>query len=456
MKHIFRAYDIRGIWGQDLDPSIAMDIGYGLGAFLKEDLGFSRVSLGYDIRTTSKAMADAVISALLSSGIDVISLGQSSFGIALYGGYAEGVDASCFITASHLGPEWNGLKIYFGDGVGFPEEHIMSIRDRVLDRRFSRVDWRGMGNAVSEDYSSRYRDFWVGRYGGVLSGSDLRIGVDCGGSMCLSAPDVISGCGVGSETVNCELDPHFKGRPSEPKPEYLGELRDLVIEKGLSLGVAFDGDGDRAVIVDDRGRFLSSDTIGIIMAKNLLQEKGGGLVLANVESSMAIEDVLLPLGAEVKRIKVGHTFLTLEAKQYGAIFGVERSGHMIIPDHVLFDDAIVTPLEVMRILATTGQKLSDIVDGVPQYPMDAVAVECPDETKFSVVESLKDEISAEFERVNTMDGVRVDTDDGWVLIRCSNTSPMIRLTVEGREISARDKLKGEFLGRLNKVISGDH
>ncbi len=454
MKHIFRAYDIRGIWGQDLDSCIAMDIGYGLGAFLKEDLGFSRVSLGYDIRTTSEAMADAVISALLSSGIDVISLGQCSFGIALYGGYAEGVDASCFITASHLGPEWNGLKIYFGDGVGFPEEHIMSIRDRVLDRRFSKADWKGMGKVVSEDYFTRYRDFWVGIYGDALSGSNLGIGVDCGGSMCLSAPDVISGCGVGLETVNCELDPHFRGRPSEPKPEFLGKLRDMVMEKGLSLGVAFDGDGDRAVIVDDKGRFLTSDTIGIIMAKHLLKEKGNGLVLANVESSMAIEDVLLPLGAKVKRIKVGHTFLTLEAKLHGAMFGVERSGHMIIPDHVLFDDAIVIPLEVMRILAVTGMRLSDIADAVPQYPMDAVAVECPDETKFAVVDSLKDEMAREFERVNTMDGVRVDTDDGWALIRCSNTSPMIRLTVEGRDVPARDKLKSEFLERLKRGISG--
>jgi len=155
------------------------------------------------------------------------------------------------------------------------------------------------------------------------------------------------------------------------RPKNLQELKERVLSEGLDFGIAFDGDGDRAVVVDEKGRFMTTDRLGIIISKELVKENGGGLVLANVESSMAIEDVLIPMGAQVKRIKVGHTYLTLEARENGAIFGVERSGHLIVPEHVLFDDAIVAPLELLRIISKTKKKVSELADEVPQYPSDA-------------------------------------------------------------------------------------
>jgi phosphomannomutase len=200
---------------------------------------------------------------------------------------------------------------------------------------------------------------------------------------------------------------------------------------------------------------MTTDRLGIIISSDLVKEKGGGTVLANVESSMAIEDVLLPMGAKVKRIKVGHTFLTLEAKETGAVFGVERSGHLIVPEHVLFDDAIVAPLEMLRIISKTGKSVSELVDEVPQYPSEAYAFDCPDSTKFQIVDELRDRFKDEYDRVNDQDGVRVDTDDGWVLIRCSNTSPVIRMTVEARSQELLDKMKDSFGSILRDRIS-DH
>jgi len=453
MEHIFRAYDIRGVWNKDLDPQICMDIGRGLGTLLSRDLGMKKVAVGYDVRTTSEIFHGALVSGLLSSGIDVLSVGECGFGVAMFAGWKEGLDASCFITASHLEPEWNGLKIYFGDGVGFPEEHIMRIRDHVLNRDFISVDWTAVGEYSEKDYLSGYIRFWKERYGPLISGKGMKLGVDCGGgAMCLSAPHALAACGAGVELINGMVDPYFSNRPSEPRPKNLLELKDAVLAMDLDLGIAFDGDGDRAVVVDDKGRFLTTDRLGIIIARALVEENGGGTVLANVESSMAIEDVLVPLGARVKRIKVGHTFLTLEAKEEGAVFGVERSGHLIVPKHVLFDDAIVAPLEVLRIIASTGRKLSDLVDEVPQYPSEGEAFDCPDRDKFRVVEELKDELKKEFDRVNEQDGVRVDTDDGWVLIRCSNTSPVIRMTVEARDDEKLRCMKEVFGKRLTERI----
>ncbi len=453
MRNIFRAYDIRGIWGSDLDPQGCIDIGRGMGAFLKEDLHFGKVVLGYDVRTTSASFHGALVSGLLSSGIDVRSVGRCGFGVAMYAGSHSGADASLFITASHLEPEWNGLKAYFGDGVGFPEEHIMAVRDRVLDRRFVDVDWRNMGSYTEEDYLERYVDFWTSRYSGHFLDRKPRIAVDCGGgAMTLSAPFVLSSVGAEVELVNGETDPFFSGRPSEPKPKNLGELKDRVLDLGLDFGVAFDGDGDRAVVVDDKGTFLSTDRLGILIASSLIERDGGGLVLANVESSMAVEDVLIPMGARVKRIKVGHTFLTLEAKQDGAVFGVEKSGHLIVPEHVLFDDAIVAPLELMRILASKGRKLSEMVSEIPQYQSDSKTFKCSDDRKFEVVEGLKQELLKSEERVNVMDGVRVDMEEGWVLVRCSNTSPVIRMTVEARSADSLNRIVDRYSKLIGEAI----
>jgi phosphoglucosamine mutase len=453
MEHIFRAYDIRGVWNKDLDPQICLDIGRGLGMLLTRDLGMKRVAVGYDVRTTSEIFHGALVAGLLSTGVDVVSVGECGFGVAMFAGWKEGLDASCFITASHLEPEWNGLKIYFGDGVGFPEENIMRIRDHVMKRDFISVEWTEVGRYSEMDYLERYVEFWKERYGPWISGKGMKVGVDCGsGAMCHSAPYALAACGARVELISGMVDPHFRNRPSEPKPENLLELKDAVLAMDLDFGVAFDGDGDRAVVVDDKGRFLTTDRLGIIIAKALVEESEGGIVLANVESSMAIEDVLVPLGAEVKRIKVGHTFLTLEARETGAIFGVERSGHLIVPRHVLFDDAILAPLEVLRILTSKGRKLSELVDEVPQYPSDAEAFECPDNEKFQVVEKLKEELKKEFDRVNEQDGVRVDTDDGWVLIRCSNTSPVIRMTVEARNDDRLRSMMDMFGSRLREKI----
>lgn len=453
MEHIFRAYDIRGIWKEDLDPQICLDIGRGLGTFLKRDLNMNSVAIGYDVRKTSEAFHGALVAGLLSSGIDVLSVGECGFGVAMFAGWDSGKDASCFITASHLEPEWNGLKIYFGDGVGFPSEHIEAVRDIVLSRDFISMDWGEVGEYTEKDYLQDYVDFWKERYAPHFKGKDLNIGVDCGGgAMCHSAPFVLSAVGVNVVNVNGEVDPFFRKRPSEPKPKNLHELRDRVIEGELDFGIAFDGDGDRAVVVDDKGRFMTTDRLGIIISRELVKENNGGVVLANVESSMAIEDVLVPMGAHVKRIKVGHTFLTLEAKETGAIFGVERSGHLIVPEHVLFDDAIVAPLEILRIISKTAKKVSEMVDEVPQYPSEAEAYDCSDKIKFKVVDHLRDDLMKEYERVNDQDGVRIDTDDGWVLIRCSNTSPVIRMTIEARNDEILDSMKKSFGSLLEKKI----
>jgi phosphomannomutase len=221
-------------------------------------------------------------------------------------------------------------------------------------------------------------------------------------------------------------------------------LVQTVKQRHCDFGVAFDGDGDRAVIVDNTGAILSADQTGILLGKYGLAQKKG-TVIVNVECSKAVREQLEPLGFHIKQIPVGHTFLTLEAKQEHAPLGIESSGHLILPEYFLFDDALVVPLKIAQILEIVKKPLSALVSEIPMYPTKKEEIECPDELKFDVVQHLKTRLTQEYEHVNTMDGVRVDLPEGWVLIRPSNTSPIIRLTAEAENETDLQRLLAQFM-----------
>lgn len=449
MEHIFRAYDIRGIYNKDLEPETMFQIGLALGNFTAEALSGNSVAVGSDIRTTSETMRISLISGLLAAGMDITDLGTAPFGETLFGGWKLNADVTCFITASHLPPEWTGLKLYFGDGVGFPEEAILEIKKRVLEGEFSRVEWDGLKKVRSRTFNSEYIDFMNSNF---KLQSPISAVLDCGnGSACLTAPEIFKKLGIKTEPLYCEVDPLFPNRSSEPTPDSLKKLSETVIKNGVSFGIGFDGDGDRGVIVDDKGRVLTADTVGMIIGIEMLKERKG-VILANVESSMGVEKILEPLGGDVRRIRVGHTFLTLEAKKQKAILGIERSGHMVIPEYFLFDDAMIIPLKIAEILSRTDKRLSEFVDDIPMFPKKTINFTVPDEYKFKVIEALQEQFAGKYPNVNTMDGVRVDLDNGWALARCSNTEPTIRLTVEASSDETLNELATEFQNALKHEI----
>ena len=445
MDSIFRAYDLRGIYNDDLTGEVMLKVGLGLGEFIRTDVKGESAVIGCDIRTSSEIMRHTLISGLLSTGLKIYDVGMTSFGVTLFAGWKEKLAVSGYVTASHLTPEWNGLKLYYGDGVGFPEENFKAIQDLSTSGQWSSVPWDKIHRIEQLDYTKQYIDFMLDNF---KPERKLKVVLDCGnGSACYTAPELFTALGMDLTKVFCDIDPTFPNRESEPTPQSLTKLSETVVAQGADFGIAFDGDGDRGVIVDDSGRVLSADPIGIILGQDILQHKKG-IVLANVESSMAVERVLEPLGATVNRIRVGHTFLTLEAKKQDAILGIERSGHMIIPEYFLFDDAMVIPLRIAEILARAEVPLSELVNELPNYPKDTKNFDFPDTKKFQVIDNLKNKFAAEYDKVNTMDGVRVDLEAGWCLIRASNTSPVIRLTVEADNDDELKKLMNKFENEL--------
>jgi len=445
MDTIFRAYDLRGIYNDDLTADVMLKVGLGLGEFILNNVKGGTAVMGCDIRTSSELLINTLISGLLSTGIKVYDAGMTSFGVTLFAGWQERLDVSGYVTASHLTPEWNGLKLYYGDGVGFPEENFKQIKDLSKSTTPRTVPWDKVQRLEKIDYTQKYIDFMLDNF---KPARKLKVVLDCGnGSACYTAPEVFFGLDMELIKLYCEIDPRFPNRESEPTPESLKKLSETVVSEHADFGIAFDGDADRGVIVDNTGRVLSADPVGILLGKDILLQKKG-IVLANVESSMAVERVLEPLGATVNRIRVGHTFLTLEAKKQGAILGIERSGHMIIPEYFLFDDAMVIPLRIAEILAKTDEPLSTLVDELPNYPKHTKNFDFPDAKKFTVIDNLKNKFSDEYDKVNTMDGVRVDLEHGWCLIRASNTSPVIRLTVEADTDDELKRLMNLFEGEL--------
>lgn len=445
--HIFRAYDIRGLVGEELTPRLMEKIGLALGAYMKEKNLGNTVCLGRDIRKSSKSLEKAFISGLLNSGLNIIHIGESSANFALFCGWRLGADVSAYITASHLPKQWNGVKFYTGEGVGFQEEANKRIGELVAKGNGKPT---GQGNIKCVDIMADYLNFMRENF---KPEKKLRVALDCGNaSACLSVPKLFKELGMETIEVFCSPDPEFPNRDMDPQPENLGELCRTVVKEKADFGVAFDGDGDRGVIVDDRGRVLTPDQTGIILGKGILAEKGPGVVIANMECSMLFEKLLEPLGARISRIPVGHTFLTLEAKRQKVLLGVESSGHVVIPRHYYFDDAILIPLKIREILSKSGKRLSELADEVPVYPKKRVNFDCPDQKKFQVIKNLQNKFKKEYKELNTLDGIRINLGRGWVLIRASNTNPQIRLTAEAHTQGSLEELIEKFSEELEKEI----
>ena len=458
LKHIFRAYDIRGIFNKEITPINNFKIGLAFGTFLQKEKGLKprndHVFVAYDVRQTSSLLGQAFAAGLMTTGINIEYSGEPlQFGACMYSGVNGKALATAFITASHLPPEWNGVKFYYGSGVGFSEEDNMEIRDVFFSDDFIRPGWEKVGQMTHKNLKIEYRDYLRSK---ITLKRQLKVVIDCGnGSSCLSAPEILESIGLEVIPLFCDIDPTFPNRSSEPNEESLQLLASKVIQENADFGVGFDGDGDRAVIVDNAGRILLADITGILLAKYMLprfEEKNR--ILANVECSLALEKAL-PESAIVDRIKVGHTFLTADAQtKKDTLLGVESSGHFVFPHVYLFDDAMIVPLIVAEMLAGNNEPLSTLVDQIPTLNKRKIAVPAPDNIKFNAIAELLKEIQGEYPgQVNDIDGIGISFGtESWVLMRASNTGPKIRVIVEADSESRAEELLSLFQNKLEDKL----
>ncbi len=435
-EHIFRAYDIRGIFGRDLTPEIMARIGGAISNYY-----ISEYAVGGDIRFSTEVLKKALISGLISAGSSVVDIGAVPIGVAMFSTKNLGY-AMAYVTASHLPPEWNGVKLSRRGGDLMLGGDIYRIRDIFLGE----ISWeglKGIGYYRQQNIVPQYISFLKS----LTKEGKLRIVVDCGnGASALIVPQLLRDLGHVVYTVNCDIDPRFPGRGSEPSPENISDLSRSVVEYRADFGVAFDGDGDRTIFTDEMGRPLSAEQAAIVMLEGI--EKGN--IVANVECSMILEDYVREYGGSVTRVPVGRAYMVKEMANGDYVLGVESSGHYVTYRNANMDDGIVTLLYFTEAIMNIGKPISSVVPQVPYRKR--IKVEMDDKLKFKVVELLARALEEEYGNITTTDGVRVDFDYGWILIRPSNTEPLIRITVEAKSQGKVDELVRKFLNKIEWAL----
>ncbi len=442
LEDIFRAYDIRGRVPDDLDPDVMERIGRAYGTDL-QDRGHGTVVVGHDVRLSSPDLTDALVDGITSTGVDVHDAGHVPYGPILYAGWSDGMPGA-YVTASHLTKEWNGVKFSDDHGCGYPQELNEAVHDRFDDGTFLSGD----GDVSDTDVLAGYSDHLLDRVD--LAGVDVLM--DCGnGSAGVAAPDLFWGAGAQLEVVNGDPDGTFPNRHSDPDAESLRTMRTLMRDDGHDIGIAYDGDADRVAVVDGTGRLLDAEQVAAVVLPHILAAHDGPVV-ANVECSRLLEDVAHEYGREVVRVRVGHSYLFDAVHEHGAVMGVEKSRHMGFSHVLPVNDGIAASMVIASIVGGMDRELADAVDDLPSYVRDREAFEVPDSAKFDVIADMQDALSREYDDTNTLDGIRVDLDEGWILVRASNTSPKIRLTVEAETQDAFDRLHDEFSAMLRDAI----
>jgi len=440
MEHIFRAYDIRGVFNQDLTTDVAARLGEVFARFHGNE---GRVAVGRDVRLSSPALESAVMAGLAAGGMDVVSVGACPIPVLNFhlnqGEYVAGV----YVTASHNPPEYNGIRWRNPDGSGYTEDNQV-IKGMYFSGDHHRPPWDGVGTVSrlpEGEAIEAYLSFLASR---LTAPRPLKVVVDPGnGASTLVAPELLRRVGHRVEIIFGEVDGTFPNRSPHPTERSLGALKEAVPRMGADLGVGYDADGDRAVFVDDKGRVVQTEKVGILVARDLLREHKGK-VIANVPCSMIVEDELEPEGAEVVRVRVGDVFVCEEIKRHGGIFAMEISAHFFLPTYYIFDDPMLMTLKLAQLVGSDGRPLSEIVDAIPSYPFIEEGFACPDELKFRVNELVEEHWRERGARIDTTDGVKVMFEDGWAMLRPSNTQPLVRLFAEARTQGRLDQLVAEF------------
>lgn len=440
--NIFRKYDIRGIYGKNITEELFEKIGNAFGQIVSRDTVVAR-----DSRLSSPSLKKAFIRGMIQTDANVTNIGEMPLACAMH--WAEiNMQELAYITGSHKAKEWNGIKFFHYNGLGYFEEEQQKIKQIIEKKKFVN-SMPGIQKFIeTEKVLSSYKNNILQK---IKAEQPLRVVIDCGnGSTGPVVRDLFEKAGFVVETIFEEPDGNFPNRVPDPQEDNLKELSKRA-EKA-DIGIAFDGDGDRIFLVDNKGRKLLPEQTSFLILDDYLKERKGPIV-ANVECNSIIDDVAKKYGCEVNRVQVGHTFLIEGVHKFNAVYGVERSGHFALPFISRFDDAIGVSLYAAYILSKIGKPLSEIVDSMQTRPFERLRYECSDENKFSVVERLKKKFAKEYDNVNVLDGIRIDTESGWVLIRASNTGPVIRLTVEADDEKTFEKLKTKFSESLVSEIS---
>jgi phosphomannomutase/phosphoglucomutase len=441
---IFREYDIRGLAEKDFDEAFARLLGKVHGTAISNN-GGSRVAVGRDCRPTSDRYAEAVIEGLLSTGLQVYDLGVCPSPLLYFSLFHIDLDGGVQITASHNPSEYNGFKVCLGKDTLFGSQ-IQEIRKRMERSNFKE---RSGGKIQSYAIIPPYQEHLLRDIQALAR--PLKVVIDAGSGVAGPvAPPIARQLGCTVWEIACVPDGTFPiHHPDPTDPENLEELIRKIKEEKADLGIAYDGDGDRIGVVDERGNILWGDELLILFSRNILKSHPGAVVISEVKCSQNLFDQISQHGGVPIMWKAGHSLIKAKMKETHAVLAGEMSGHMFFADRYFgYDDAIYASMRLLELLAQASQPLSALLADLPQIASTPeIRVDCPDEKKFDIAERAKDYFRSHYDVID-VDGVRVQFPEGWGLIRASNTQPALVLRFEAKTPA---KLK-EYRGIIEKKL----
>jgi len=446
-QNIFREYDIRGVADQDLTDDVVESIGKAFGTYA-QSFGKKNVALSRDCRLSSPRLHKALRNAMLSTGLNVVDIGICPTPAFYFSLYHLEKDGGIQITGSHNPPDQNGLKICVGKGTIFGTE-IQKLRELCERGRFA----KGQGNLDVYDIIPAYQKHIVEN---IKIERPLRVIADAGnGTAGPVAPAIMRTLGCEVEEMYCEMDGNFPNHHPDPTmPKEIEEIVARMKGGGYDCGIAYDGDADRIGIIDDKGNILWGDQLLILFAREILERKPGSVVISEVKSSKTLYDDIARHGGKPVMWKTGHSLIKEKMRDTKAEVAGEMSGHIFFADRYFgFDDAIYASCRLLEILSKSQKPLSEMLSDVPKmYSTPEIRMECPEEIKFKAVEELTNYFKTLDYDVVDIDGARVTFDDGWGLVRASNTQSAIVLRFEAMNEKRRDEIKELIEGELKNVL----
>lgn len=440
-KHIFRGYDIRGVYEKDIDVNVAYTLGKSFGTYIKR-FNKKQCVVGRDNRQSSPELSDALIKGILDTGIDVYNIGLVTTPMYYFACMSLDIPSGMMVTASHNPKDDNGFKFAFDERGNARGEMIEEFRDFTFAGRFD----FGTGTLRNVDIKKQYIDF----FHSSLDFGDRKVKVvlDLGnGTTSCVASELFSQFPVETDIIFGESDSTFPNHHPDPCVEAnLKDLKEKVKEYKADLGIGFDGDGDRIGVVDEKGNYIATDKLMIIIIRDIVDIVDKKEFLYDVKCSKSLSDEIEKLGAKGICFRTGNSYTKSKVLEDDIPFGGELSGHIYFNDRWPgFDSALYVALRVIEILSKTNKNLSELLEGINEYhSTEEIKFESSDENKAAVVEKIKAYCKKKKYKTIELDGVRANFDDGWALVRYSNTGPNITARFEAETKTRLKELEKEF------------
>lgn len=441
--NIFREYDVRGVYPTDINEDVAYTFGKAYGTYIKK-FNQSKCVIGHDNRLSGQSLTKNLVEGILSTGIDIIYLDLTTTPMYYYACIKLGIPAGVMVTASHNPKDDNGFKFSFDERGNAKGEMIQDFYKFILEGNFD----EGTGNISKYDIKEEYYKLLLSSVD-INKESKLKVIIDCGnGTTSPFAPEIYSLAVEDLIVLYGNSDPNFPNHHPDPcVEENLTVLKKTVVDLKADVGIAFDGDGDRVGIIDEKGNFIPADKFMIMMARYLIPNNENKRFLYDVKCSKALTEEIEKLGGTPVICRTGNSYTKAETKDKDCIFGGEYSGHVYFRDKFLgFDSGMYAGLRMIELLSKTDKKVSELLEGINHYySTPEIKIPSTDTKKKEVVERIKEFCHEKNLKTIEIDGVRIEFDDGWALVRYSNTGPNITARFEGKTEDFMNRIKDLFM-----------